>query len=382
MNPGRRIIHIAFALTVTWVAGGASCYRGKSVNDFSPPPEIFSGAPTRQEITNAINRTDGVTKLHSNSATIKVLSRPLLPSLRANLAIERPRRIRMRASLPVVMGSGMDLGSNEELFWMKIPEGMGTSLYFARHADYQQQLQRAILPVDPTWLIDALGMTHVDESQIESGPTERADGQYEIKIAQTMADGVYHRVLTVDARQGVVTELLLYGPDNRLLANATCDDFRFLKEANCSLPHNVQLRLTPNGWEPMALKIEVGSYSVNQLLSDDPRLFAMPEDGHERPIDLTRIQPPGTPLPSGASAGELPGLPPGLPPLPATLAPQPTRWPNGPPSASPNGPPTHIPMEAFSPNQSSAAANFSPTMPAGGYVPHIGQGVNYRGVYR
>ncbi|QDV11180.1 hypothetical protein CA51_10410 [Rosistilla oblonga] len=378
----QRWLQILLTLSVTWVAGGATCYRGKAVTDFSPPPEIFEGTPSREELAAAVNRTDRIEKLQSTSASIKVLSMPALPSLRANLALERPRRIRMRASLPVVMGSGMDLGSNEELFWMKIPEGMGTSLYFARHEDYQRQLQRAILPVDPTWLVDALGMAHIDVSQIEEGPTVRADGKLELKLSQPMVDGTYRRVMVIDQRQGVVTELLLYGPDGRLLANASGEDFRYFEEVQCSLPHDVQLRLTPNGGEPLALKIEIGSYSVNQLLSDDPRLFAMPEDGNERPIDLTRIgQPPMSPVPPTYT----------VPPPQANYAPL-QGFP--PPTASP--PPANYPQTNYPPPQAQAAmpaANYPPPQPqyapqqppyapASGYVPQVSQGTTYRGVYR
>lgn len=364
-------LNMLLTLAVTWTAGGATCYRGKAVNDFTPPPEIFEGTPTREELAAAVNRTDRIEKLQSNSASIKVLSMPALPSLRANLALERPRRIRMRASLPVVMGSGMDLGSNEELFWMKIPEGMGTSLYFARHDAYQQHLQRAILPVDPTWLVDALGMARIDIQQIEEGPIVRGDGKLELKLAQPMADGIYRRVMVIDGRQGVITELLLYGPDGRLLANATCDDFRYFEQTQCSLPHDVQLRLTPNGGEPLALKIEVGSYSVNQLLSDDPRLFAMPQDGNERPIDLTTLGPP--PL---AAASPTPTVAPpridmnNLPPYPQSTAPQP---------AAPYSPPVSQPGFGNAPQTPAARSSYLPPV---GYVPRVSQGTTYRDVYR
>ena len=342
MSRGHKFRDVFLAITVVWFAGGATCFRGKPIHDFEPPPDVFTSTPSRLELAGAINRTDRIQKLQSNAATIKVLSMPALPALSANLALERPRRMRLQASLPVIMGSGMDLGSNEELFWMKVPEGMGTSLYYARHVDFQRQLQRNILPVDPTWVVDALGLTHVDPAQIVEGPIVRSDGNLELRLVHPMPDGVYRRILVVNANGGYVTEQLLYGPDGRLLANASGDDFRFLKEVDCSLPHDVQLRLTPALGEPMALRIKIGSYSVNQLLSDDPRLFAMPQNGNERTIDLTKI----APLPNG--------------------------------QATPIAPYTEAPTaRAVTPG-----AHGTGYRPPVDYVPRTADAIEYRGVYR
>jgi hypothetical protein len=64
---------------------------------------------------------------------------------------------------------------------------------------------------------------------------------------------------------------------------------RYEPDLQCSLPHAVDLEMRPIGVPPTQMKIEVGRYSINQLLSDRQTLFAMPRDGSEEVLDLSRI---------------------------------------------------------------------------------------------
>lgn len=370
LSKTQRAARVTLCLFVVWFAGGATCWRRKPLTDFEPPPEIFKDTPTREELAAAINRTGNIQKLQSTSATVKVPSMPVLPQLNATLALERPRRLSLRGSLPIVIGDAFNLGSNEELFWFKVPEGMSKSLYFAKHEEYQRGLARSPFPIYPAWLLDAIGLPSVDVGLIREGPNVRADGKLELKLAQPMPDGVYTRVLAVDAARGVVTEQFLYSPDGRLLANASGDDFRYFAEAQCSLPHDIQIQLTPAGLEPTTLKLEVGSYVVNQLLSEDPRQFALPQDGNERIIDLAKLGPAGLTVPAmGAPAAGNLG-PPQAPSQQFTLPPA------GPASGA------TVPAIKPAPN---AAANYRTTpgyQPPVGYVPETRQATSYRGAYR
>ena len=113
-----------------------------------------------------------------------------MPRLSATLNLERERRFRLRASLPIVLGAGIDLGSNDELFWFEVPEGISKTLYYARHDQYRQQLHRAVLPVDPTWVMDALGLVQIDPNAVVAGPVKREDGKLEIRSSLNMPDGI------------------------------------------------------------------------------------------------------------------------------------------------------------------------------------------------
>ena len=141
---------------------------------------------------------------------------PNLPKLSATLALEREQRFRLRASLPIVLGAGLDMGSNDEVFWFEVPEGMSKTLYYANHEKYRQQMHRAILPIDPSWLMDALGLIEIDPSTVVAGPVRRPDGKLEVRNSISMPDGVYQRVCFIESAAGYVTEQFLYAPGGQL----------------------------------------------------------------------------------------------------------------------------------------------------------------------
>lgn len=277
-------------LAILWVAGGATCYRRTIKISHLPPPPVFTAnaVPSLDELAQVLNRTDSITQLSSNSLSVEVPSMSNVPRLSATLAIDRPQRFRMRASVPLLLGSGIDLGSNEERFWFEVPEAMTQTLYFARHDQYQRQSVRSILPVDPSWLVEALGLVHLDTAQVVEGPIVRTDGRLEVRSMMPYPDGLYSRVCVIEPNAGYVTDQILYGPSGKMIAGASGSHHRYYEEQQCALPHQVHVRLLPDGGPPLELKLEIGTYTVNQLLSGDPQLFTMPRTARQQ-VDLAAL---------------------------------------------------------------------------------------------
>ncbi|EMI22303.1 hypothetical protein RMSM_00750 [Rhodopirellula maiorica SM1] len=277
-------------LMICFVSGGATCARREAPMPYPPPPVAFNETPSLDELAAVMNRTGSIQQLSTNTATVEVLTMPNIPKLSATLSLQRERRFRLRASLPIVLGAGMDMGSNDEVFWFEVPEGvtMSKTLYYAEHAKYRQQLQRAVLPVDPTWVMDALGLVQLDPATVVNGPVKRDDGKLEIRSVIQMPDGLYQRVYLIEPSAGYVTNQFMYSPDNHLIAQSTATNHRYYAEHQCALPHQVELNLTPAMGQPLSMKITIGSYTVNQLLSGDPQLFTMPQDASQM-VDLTTL---------------------------------------------------------------------------------------------
>ena len=328
-------LRILVGVAVLWVAGGAACYRRTRVNDLAPPPEIFQAVPTLEELTAAVNRTDAIQKLQSNSASVMAPSMSDV-SLNATLVLERPKRFRMKASVRPLPTTLVDLGSNDQLFWMQIADGMTHTLFYATHERYRQQPVRSVLPVDPSWLIDALGLVHIDPATVTEGPIRRPDGQLEVRSVVAMSDGAYRRVCVIHEKTGVVTEQYLYGSDNNLVARAIASQHRYYPEQQCALPLEVQIHLQPAGGPPLMLEMKVGEYAINQILSGDPQLFVMPENAGNR-IDLADVggaAPYTVPPPELQPQQALP-----LPSLPQQPSPQHPGYPQ-PPAANQGWPAT------------------------------------------
>jgi hypothetical protein len=314
------LLQWTFVVFTLWVAGGATCYRQTvKTNPFPPPPQVFSGLPTVAELASVMNRTDSITQLSSNSVSVEVPSMSNVPRLSATLALERPRRFRMRASVPLLLGSGIDIGSNEEVFWFEVPESMSQTLYFARHDQYQRQSVRSILPVDPSWFVDALGLVHLDEKQVVEGPILRTDGRLEVRSMMPYPDGLYSRVCVIEPTAGYVTDQILYGPNGKMVAGASASNHRYYAEQQCALPHLVHVRLMPDNGPPLEMKMTIGNYVVNQLLSGDPQLFTMPQTASQQ-IDLSRLDAPGAPIGNPNYATPITALPPAVVPPPPRTA--------------------------------------------------------------
>lgn len=263
------------------------CPRSVVVANLPPPPVILPEAPDIMALAAAVNRTDTIRELSTNSATLDVLSMTAVPKLSATMNLQRDRNFRLKASIPLIMGSGIDLGSNANEFWFEVPEGVSQTLYHATHEQYARNLDRTILPVDPTWLIDAIGLARLDPNTVIAGPVTRTDGLIEVRNSVPTAAGTYQRVCFIEPRAGYITHLFLYSPDGRVVAKSFASEHEYFESVNSVLPHRVKIELFPDAGPPLALQLHVAVYSINQLLSGDPQLFNMPTTRNR--VDLMQL---------------------------------------------------------------------------------------------
>src|SRR4029079_9282364 len=91
---------------------------------------------------------------------------------------------RLRAKTQL-LGPELDLGSNDELFWLWAARMPGSTVYFARHDQCASSGARQMLAVEPTWLIEALGLVEIDPASVIEGPY--ADGSDRSKLRETPA---------------------------------------------------------------------------------------------------------------------------------------------------------------------------------------------------
>ena len=274
MNRIRIILASGWLLLALITGGGASCARHQPLSVYLPPPTVFNQTPSTAQLAELINRTDQVSRMQSNSATVQVTTMPSLPRLSANIAMQRSQRIRIQAAIPMLPGSGLDLGSNDQKYWMKVPAMAGGQLYYApqqTNAPFPSEM----LSVEPVWLIDALGLARIDLGVPHSEPILASDGLLEIRSPAIVGGTVGQRLLRIDSKSGVIRQQILTGNDGRLRARAVADGFEYYPEGQFALPHRVDLQLYVGG-QPLEMQIDVSRWVVNQLLTDDANLFQMP----------------------------------------------------------------------------------------------------------
>jgi len=327
----RRERLVASTILIGMLTLAFGCVRSVvPVANLHPPPTVFKETPDIIALAAAVNRTDAIRELSTNSATLNVLSMSAVPRLSATMHLQRDRNFRLKASIPIIMGTGLDLGSNPQEFWFEVPEGMSQTLYHANHEQYARNLERAVLPVDPSWMMEAIGLARLDPNTVIAGPVTRSDGLIEVRNAVQTPAGTYNRVCFIEPSAGYITHLFLYAPNQQLVAKSFASEHQFFDEVNSVLPMRVKMELFPSVGPPLALQLEVASYAVNQLLSGDPNLFAMP--GTRNRVDLMQL-----------AGGILPGQPSGYVQSGGSAWEQPTTTSAGTPSAyradAPTGPP-------------------------------------------
>jgi hypothetical protein len=240
----------------------------------------FVGPPTTEQVIQQINsNANSIRQLRARGASLHI---PGAPSLRAELALERSRRFRLSANTTFA-GTELDLGSNDELFWIWIRRAEPQAMYYCRHDQYYNSAARRLLPVEPTWLTAALGVVELDPLGRHSGPVAAGPGRLELRSIIPSPAGNLTRVMILHDTQGWIREQHLYDAHGQLLASSLASDHRRDPATGATLPHHVEIRLPPAG---MSFALQVDHYEVNQIGQQDWQLWQVPRQPGLPLVDL------------------------------------------------------------------------------------------------
>ncbi len=249
-------------------------------------PVVFQAAPDQYDLLQHLqSQSDRAQQIE---ADVKV-SMDGMPSLRGTMVVERPYNLRLKAGLMGLTEMGVDVGSNEELFWVwsKVPTmNSPGAIYYARHSEYQASSMRQAIPLEPSWIIDALGLVNFSPADQHTGPFPRSDGQLEIRSTIATPQGPTIRVCVVDPKRGYISQQAFYDKNNQLVAylNSTC--YQYEPESGVSLPRHIELFVRQADGKTMKLAIDANSYRVNSIYGDRARLWSMPNPGDVQMVDI------------------------------------------------------------------------------------------------
>lgn len=302
---------LSYALVV-FVCCGATCVPRHDPSELYAPPIVFDDTPSLDELMAKVNTTTNIQVIESSS--LKVSSPEIQFRLNGNMTWERPMRFHFEARPPGgnVLPPVIAAGSNEENFWAKFtfPERM---LVYANYNQFESQLgPRAILPVSPIWIREALGIIEFDPGYQHTGPTPMADGKVVIDTHIPSDRGGYVRKVVLDPRYATIHQTMLY-ESGRMIANSQMSKHQHYGEFNGTLPHKVDVQLNPTGGPPLVFSVEVFNYLINQPTEGGDERFAIPSDSSIKSFDLTRansggaVQPTHTPSYTPERTGVMPG---------------------------------------------------------------------------
>jgi hypothetical protein len=265
------------ALAVIVCTSGASCPG--FLGAYSPVmPRVLPTTATLADVISVVNSNSAqIQSLYTTDAEIYV---PGLPKARANIALDRPHRFRLRADT-MLTGAEVDLGSNDELFWFWTRRSPEPAIYFCRHDQFTTSLAQRILPVEPEWLIEALGVATLDPAGENSAPVPVGQGRLRIETRLPRHAGDLRRIMIIDDARGWVLEQHLYDAAGQHLASAIMSGHRRDPLANVILPRTVKIIWPATKFE---MTIELNNVQVNQLAGDPQQLWSMPSYGPATPI--------------------------------------------------------------------------------------------------
>jgi len=268
-------------------ASGASCPQ--VVDQYKVPvARVLPEQPSLESIITTINaNSNRVDSLYTTTASIKV---PALPTIKANLAYERERRFRLFAETALA-GTAVDLGSNDEGFWFSASQNNPPTIFFCSHRDFPTSPARQTLSVEPTWLVEALGVVYFDPADQHYGPFPQQNGKLELRTET--AD--WKRITIVDAERGWILEQHAYDEHGQLIASAVASRHQRDPVSEATLPRLVEIH-----WPAMdlRLKLELDGLRINDLPGEH-QLWAMPQYSGWQTVDLGHQRMPNSPADDG-----------------------------------------------------------------------------------
>jgi hypothetical protein len=264
---------------------GASCTRGirSPFAAWTPPaPEVLATGSSLDQVIAAVNQNASkINSYQTNNASITIPGMPAIPLLRGNIAAQRPGRIRLQASTALT-GPEVDLGSSDELFWFWVKRNEPPAVYFARHDQFCGSAAQKLMPIEPQWLLDAVGFTEFRPGDHHEGPHPLGGGKVEVKSLVNAGCGSMTKRTVLDARTAQVLEQHVYDDAGTLIASAVAKSHRYYPEAGVSLPQEIDIRIPAS---ELSLSIDVGTVAINGL-TDSPQLWTLPTFSGSQQVDL------------------------------------------------------------------------------------------------
>jgi hypothetical protein len=253
-----------------FIASGATCPWALR-QPGAPIPEVLPQAATLDQIIIAVN--DNTARARTGVARQAYLTVPGAPRLNADLAFETPRRFRLKARTGLT-GDELDVGMNDELFWLWAKRGVPPAMYFCRLDQFAQSNARQIMPVEPEWLVEALGLPTFRPDEEHQGPIPVGAGRVEIRTRRRSAMGDMTKVTVVDAGRALVLAQHLYDAQNQLIASATTTNHIRDGLSGVNLPRQIELQLPTT---QMRLRIDVVDWLINSLGPQDANIWTKPD---------------------------------------------------------------------------------------------------------
>ncbi|MDB4652491.1 hypothetical protein OAE44_00080 [bacterium] len=266
------------------IATGTSCaqlFDNFEFDLFKPKRGVFSAKarlPTQTELLDMQKSRAQLVKQLQASVSVKMTG---APKIKGTIQVEFPERLRLKAGFLGLSELGVDVGSNDELFWIWVKASSSEQpevMYYAEHGDYDRSTLRLSIPLDPKWLLDGLGLSQFSAQDRHVGPFARPDGKIELMTEKQSPAGLQRVVTLFDAKSLVIVQQALYNSEDKLVAYMNSSDHQAVNTNGRSIdvPKKIKIVVVEGNGETAGMTIQLGRISLDPLYGDPQKMWSLP----------------------------------------------------------------------------------------------------------
>ncbi|MDR1384780.1 MAG: hypothetical protein LBJ67_13180 [Planctomycetaceae bacterium] len=256
------------------------------------PPNVLPTEATLNDIMTFVNNNNGRKRSFvATSARISIDNVPV--ALNSQIVYEYPKKYRAIGVAMALSGNDFDIGSNERLFWVWYKQDPRNAIYYCHHDQYATSSVRENIPIDPNWLIEAMGIVVFSPNEEHQLAGRAPDGNWKIITKRPTPTGTFTKYTIVDSNTACVLAQELYNPAGRLVASAESLNHTIDTTTGVTYPQAVSMHFYLLGNQQFGMRLTMGQVQFNQSSAFMADTFTMPNLGTQA-IDLgtTPIQQP------------------------------------------------------------------------------------------
>ena len=254
-------------------------------------PVVFSRTPTQAELVQHI--TNNNSKFRQLSSDLRI-SLDGTPKLRGTMQLELPRRLRIKAGVMGVSQFGVDVGSNNQDFWVWTKVNLPNqkpAIFHSSHEGFKNANSkvRQAIPLEPVWLLEGLGLVQFEQCDVHIGPNVTPEGYLSLYTVRQTPNGRNVRVTLVHPQQGTILQQSLYDSRDQLIAYTDSKDYKSFPKQGAVLPEKIEMYLFQNG-QQAKMVIEASDFQFDSLYGDPNQMWAMPQPKGVQAVDLSNVR--------------------------------------------------------------------------------------------
>lgn len=286
-------------------------------------PTVMNDNPSLDELSRAVNANSSkIQTLRSDNASLGVSNAASWANCK--VLYQRPQNVRLVGTMNM-MGRVVDFGSNDQIFWFWNKFQEPAQISWSPLNEYSGSPLKELIPVDPVWFPEALGVVEINSAEVVEGPTMQGDRTLLVVTTRKRPDGVYKKYTYIEPLTAAVKRQDIMDPAGNQVVSVLCSEFQIDQATGVVLPKKIQI--TAPKAEGM-LQLDLGTLRVNSTEAMTAENFQMPS---AEDIGAPQVNIGSSSVPLVAPSSGATGAPTGVPPVTQYTPSAPTAAPTSPP---------------------------------------------------